>query len=160
MWKLESGLRRFLPPVSRTESSSLPRQSFAQRLFSRRAAILLGRNTVVSTGVFMLGLVLLWLAVERFGMAKVPAAALSFVIAKSIHYVFGRTWIYRGTERRLVFGYGVFPVNALVGPAITLGLLAAFVELGLHYLLARVVASIFAGLALFVLNATLNFKSL
>ena len=160
MWKADSGPRRFLPPVSRTEPSSLPRQSFAQRLFSRRSAVLLGRNTVVSTGVFLLGMVLLWVAVERFGMAKVPAAALSFVIANSIHYIFGRTWIYRGTERRIVFGYGFFLVNAMVGLAITVGLFAAFVELGVHYLLARVVASIFAGLALFVLNATLNFKSL
>jgi putative flippase GtrA len=160
IWKADSGPRRFLPPVSRTAPSSLPLQSFAVRLFSRRSAVLLGRNTVVGTGVFLLGLALLWLAVERFGMAKVPAAALSFLVANSIHYAFGRTWIYRGTERRIVSGYGYFLINAIVGLAITVGLFAAFVELGLHYLLARVVASIFAGLALFVLNATLNFRSL
>ena len=160
IWKADSGAPRFLPPVSRTDPFRPARRTFAQRLFSRRSAVLLWRNTVVSTGVFLLGLALLWLAVERFGMAKVPAAALSFLVANSLHYVFGRTWIYRGTTRKVASGYGFFLINAMVGLAITVGLFAAFVELGLHYLLARVIASIFAGLALFVLNATVNFKSL
>ena len=31
---------------------------------------------------------------------------------------------------------------------------------GIHYLLARVIASIFAGLAIFASNALLNFKTL
>jgi putative flippase GtrA len=160
IWKAASGPRRFLPPVSPLGPSGPARRRLAERLFSRRSAVLLGRNTVVSSGVFLFGLALLWLAVERFGMAKVPAAALTFLIANSIHYVFGRTWIYRGTARKLASGYGFFLINAMVGLAITVGLFASLVELGVHYLLARVVASIFAGLALFVLNATLNFKSL
>ena len=134
--------------------------SLYDRLFSRRGAVLLARNTVVSTCVFLLGLGLLWLMVERLGIAKVPAAALSFLCSNSIHYVFGRTWIYRGTERKVAAGYAFFIINAVFGLGITVGLFAGFVELGLHYLLARVVASIFAGLALFLLNAVLNFKSL
>jgi putative flippase GtrA len=130
------------------------------RLFSRRGAVLLARNTVVSTFVFLLGLALLWLMVERFGVAKVPAAALSFLCSNSIHYIFGRTWIYRGTERRVAAGYAFFLINAVFGLGITLGVFTAFIELGLHYLLARAVASVFAGLALFVLNSVLNFRSL
>ena len=122
--------------------------------------MLLARNTVVSTFVFVLGLALLWLMVERLGVSKVPAAGLSFLASNSIHYVFGRTWIYRGTERKVAAGYAYFLVNAALGLGITVGLFAAFVELGLHYLLARVVASVFVGLALFVLNAVLNFRSL
>ena len=134
--------------------------SLYDRLFSRRGAVLLARNTVVSTFVFLLGLGLLWVMVERLGVAKVPAAALSFLFSNSIHYVFGRTWIYRGTERKVAAGYAYFLINAVLGLGVTVGLFAAFIELGLHYLLARVVASIFAGLALFVLNAVLNFRSL
>ena len=130
------------------------------RLFSRRGAVLLARNTVVSTFVFLLGLGLLWLMVERLGVAKVPAAGLSFLVSNSIHYLFGRTWIYRGTERKGAAGYAYFLINAVLGLGITVGLFAAFIELGLHYLLARVVASVFAGLALFLLNAVLNFRSL
>ena len=125
------------------------------RLFSRRGAVLLARNTVVSTFVFLLGL-----GLERLGVAKVPAAGLSFLVSNSIHYLFGRTWIYRGTERKVAAGYAYFLINAVLGLGITVGLFAAFIELGLHYLLARVVASVFAGLALFLLNAVLNFRSL
>ena len=134
--------------------------SLIERLLTRRAGVLFGRNTVVSIFVFLIGLALLWALVERFAFAKVPAAALSFLVSNSIHYVFGRTWIYRGTEREIASGYAYFLMNAMVGLAITLAVFAGFVELGVHYLLARLIASIFAGLALFVLNAVLNFKSL
>lgn len=98
--------------------------------------------------------------VERLGIAKIPAAALSFLVSNTIHYGFGRAWIYRGTERRLVPGYAYFLVNAGLGLVATVGLFAAFLELGLHYLLARIVASIFVGLMLFVLNAVYNFRSI
>ena len=121
---------------------------------------MLARNTVVSTGVFMVGLGLLWVLVEEFHAPKVPAAAVSFLVSNSLHYVFGRTWIFQGTERTVAAGYGLFLVNALVGLGITVGLFAAFVAMGMHYLLARIVASVFAGLALFVLNAVFNFRSL
>jgi putative flippase GtrA len=43
--------------------------------------------------------------------------------------------------------------------AATVGLFAWFVDLGLQYLVARVVASIFVGLLLFVLNAVWNFRA-
>ena len=121
---------------------------------------MLARNTVVSTGVFIVGLGLLWVLVEEFHAPKVPAAAISFLVSNSLHYVFGRTWIFQGTERAIAAGYGLFLVNALVGLGITVGLFAAFVAMGMHYLLARIVASVFAGLALFVLNAVFNFRSL
>lgn len=137
-----------------------PRRGLVARLLSRRAAVLLGRNTVVSTGVFIVGLALLWLLVERLGVATIPAAALSFLVSHTIHYVFGRTWIYRGTERPVAEGYAYFLLNAMVGLGITVALFAAFVALGLHYIVARIVVSVFAGLALFVLNAVLNFRSL
>lgn len=148
------------PPSSRTGPGHPDHPVLLERLFSRRAAVLLGRNTVVSIFVFLLGLALLWLMVERGRLAKVPAAALSFMVSNTIHYVFGRTWIYRGTERQVASGYAYFLLNAGVGLAITVGLFAVCIDLGVHYLLARVVASIFAGLALFVLNAVLNFKAL
>jgi putative flippase GtrA len=141
-------------------ASPARRNRLVDRLLSRRGAVLLLRNTVVSTGVFLLGLGLLWLLVEEAGMAKVPAAALSFLAANSVHYVFGRTWIYRGSDRKVVAGYAYFLVNALVGLGVTLLLFAAFLALGMHYIPARIVTSVFAGLVLFVLNAVLNFRSL
>ena len=122
--------------------------------------MLLGRNTVVSVGVFLFGLALLWLLVEKLGVPAVPATGVSFLVSHTIHYVFGRTWIFRGTERKVATGYILFLLNSLVGLAITLSLFALFVSGGMHYLFARVLVSVFAGLALFVLNALLNFRSL
>jgi putative flippase GtrA len=136
------------------------RSRLVDRLFSKRGARLLARNTVVSTGVFLFGLAALSLLVEQLGMAKLPAAAVSFIAANSLHYVFGRTWIYRDTDRKVVAGYAYFLVNAMVGLGVTLALFAAFLALGMHYIPARVVTSVFAGLVLFVLNAVLNFRSL
>ena len=152
------------PPIHRRrlpDALDPTQPALLTRLLSRRAAVLFGRNTVVSTGVFLLGLGLLWLMVDRLGVPAVPATAVSFMVSNTLHYVFGRTWIYLGTDRPVAQGYGYFLLNALVGLVITVALFAAFVGLlGMHYLIARVVVSVFAGLALFVLNAVLNFRSL
>jgi putative flippase GtrA len=122
--------------------------------------VLLWRNTVVSVGVFTFGLGLLWLLVEQAGMPKVPAAGLSFMASNSIHYLFGQAWIYRGSDRKVVAGYAYFLGNAVIGLAVTVALFAAFMAVGMHYIVARIVTSIFAGLVLFLLNAILNFRSL
>ncbi len=131
------------------------------RLWSRNAAVLLARNTAVSILVFLLGLLLLWLLVEFVGIGAVPAAGAGFILANSLHYALGRTWIYRGTERQLVPGYAYFLVNGVIGLAITLLLFEAFLRFtSLHYLVARILVSIVAGLVMFLLNAILNFRRL
>ncbi len=130
-----------------------------KRFWTRRAGGMLWRNTVVSTGVFLLGLVVLWGMVEQAGVDPVIATGLSFLIANSIHYVFGRAWIFAGTDRRVSTGYALFLGNAMVGFAITVGLfwlLTAFTPM--NYLVARVVVSVFAGLAIFALNAVITFR--
>ena len=135
--------------------------ALAKRLWSRNAAVLLARNTVVSCLVFAIGLALLWALVELWGVNKLAAAAAGFLAGNSIHYAFGRAWIYRGTERAVTPGYVFFLVNAGVGLVITIALFAAFLRwTSIHYLIARVLVSVFAGLAMFLLNATLNFKRL
>lgn len=131
------------------------------RLFSLDAAAMLGRNTVVSVGTFLISFGLLLLMVEAFGWPKVPAAAVSFLIATTIHYLAGRAWIFRGTERGLARGYLYFLVNAGVGLAVTTGLFAAMIAYTpINYAVARVLVSVAAGLAMFVLNALLNFRRL
>ena len=134
---------------------------WGRRLWSRNAAVLLGRNTVVSAAVFLFGLLLLWVLVEFAGTQPLPATGITFLIATTIHYIFGRTWIYRGTERRVVPGYGYFLLNALLGLAVTLILFEALTRLTpLHYLVARTLVSVIAGLAMFLANAILNFRRL
>jgi len=135
------------------------RPRLIDRLVSRNTAILLARNTLVSCVVFAFGLVLLWALVEFLGMNKLAAAALGFLASNSLHYAFGYTWIYRGTERGVASGYGYFLVNAGVGLAVTLALFAAFLSwTPLNYLVARILVSVVAGLTMFLLNAVLNFK--
>ena len=131
-----------------------------RRLLSRRAGGQLVRNTIVSTFIFAVDLALLWLLVEQGGMEKVLAAAVAFIIANSLHYGFGRWWIFRGTERKPVEGYVYFLANAGVGMVITLALFAAFVAvLPAYYLIGRVLVSVVSGLTVFVLNAVLNFRT-
>lgn len=141
--------------------TALSGPNWAQRLWSRNAAVLLGRNTVVSIAVFLVGLAALWLLVEFAGTDPLVATGASFLIATTLHYALGRAWIYRGTERAVVAGYGYFLVNAALGLSATVLLMAALLEwTPIHYLVARVLVSLFAGLAMFLSNAILIFKRL
>jgi putative flippase GtrA len=153
---------------ARTGAADPPAQDVAaspvrlvRRLASRKAAAMLARNTVISCLVFALNLLLLWLLVEWLGWDELPAAGLAFVAANSLQYGFGRTWVFRGTERGLAAGYVYFLVNLGIGLVITMLLYAALLEwTSIHYLAARVIVSVFAGLTVFMLNATLNFRRL
>jgi putative flippase GtrA len=143
------------------QASGDPAGGWARRLWSRNAAVLFGRNTAVSVGVFLLGLGLLGLLVEVGRVDKLLATGVTFLIATTLHYTLGRTWIYRGTTRGVVPGYGFFLVNAVIGLAITLILFDVLTRhTPIHYLLARVMVSVIAGLAMFLLNAALNFRRL
>jgi putative flippase GtrA len=135
--------------------------SLRSRLLSRRAAAMLVRNTIVSTTVFLIGLALLKWLVEQQGMDPRIAAAIGFIVSNTLHYVIGRNWIYTGTERAAAQGYVFFLINALIGLVITVGLYAAFLAwTPIDYLASRVIVSVFAGLAMFLLNAVFNFRRL
>jgi len=137
------------------------RPSLSARLISRKAGAMLARNTAVSCIAFAFDLVLLWALVRWAGMAKLPAAAMGFVAANTLHYVLGRSWIFRGTERGVAAGYLFFLVNSGIGMVVTMTLYAAFLRFtSLDYMMARVIVSVFAGLAVFLLNAMLNFRRL
>ena len=138
-----------------------PARSWAKRLLSLKAGAMLARNTIVSTGSFAFDLALLWALVELAGMGKLVAAALAFVAATSLHYVFGRTWIFRGTDRGVVHGYVYFLINAGIGLAVTMILFAALIRwTSINYLVARTLVSVIAGLTVFLLNAVLNYRRL
>ena len=130
------------------------------RFVSRNAAVLLARNTIVSCIVFLFDLGLLWLLVQSGGLGKLAAAAIAFIAANTIHYAFGRAWIFRGSERGIASGYAYFLINALIGLGVTIGLFAAFLEYtSVNYLVARTIVSVLAGLTVFYLNAIFNFRS-
>ena len=149
------------PRPAREQASAPERQRLRNRLFTLRAAAMLWRNTVSSTAAFLVGLGVLWLLVERLAVDEYLATAASFAVTSALHYTLGRAWIFAGTTRTVGAGYLFFLVNAGMGLVLTLALFALFFDVaGMHYIAARIVASVFAGLAMFVSNAVLNFKSL
>ena len=122
---------------------------------------MLARNTIVSCGIFAFDIALLWLLVEQGGMGNIAAAVIAFVVANSLHYGFGRSWIFRGTDRAFASGYFYFLINAGIGLLITISLFAAMIRwTPINYLVARVLVSVIAGLTVFILNAVLNFRRL
>ena len=130
-----------------------------RRLLSARVGAMLVRNTVVSCFVFGIGLVVLWALVTYAGVPKVIAAGIGFVIANSLHYVLGRAWIFRGSDRGVGSGYALFLINSGVGLLVTTVLYAALLAAThMNYLVARALVSLVAGLVVFVLNASLNFR--
>lgn len=141
------------------EAARTPQKGLLGRLLSIRVGAMLVRNTVVSCFVFVIGLGALWVLVNRAGMDEVPAAGIGFIIANSLHYLLGRSWIFRGSERGVKSGYVLFLINAGVGLVVTMSLYALVLEFtAMNYLIARALVSVFAGLVVFVLNAVLNFR--
>jgi putative flippase GtrA len=135
--------------------------SLGKRLTSRRAAVLLARNTAVSSVALVFGLAVLWGLVEVLGSDQVLAAGVSFLAATSLHYIVGREWIFGGTARGVAAGYGYFVIIAGVGLVLTVLMFAAIIRwTPLNYLVARILVSLVAGVAMFALNALLNFKRL
>jgi len=134
-------------------------EAFLRRLLTRRVGAMLVRNTIVSTGVFLIGLWLLWFLVSWCKVDEVLATGIGFVVANSLHYALGRLWIFSGTTRGVTTGFGLFLANSALGLAITVSLFALLMDYTtMHYLIARIVVSVFAGLAMFVMNAALNFR--
>lgn len=142
-------------------AASAARKPILGRLWSIRVGAMLWRNTVASSSAFMVGLGVLWALVEWLRMDEVVAAGIGFVVANTLHYGLSRTWIFRGTERGRATGYALFLLNAVIGLVVTVTLYAAILEYtAIHYLAARVIVSLVAGLMVFVLNAVFNFRQI
>ncbi|MEO6040651.1 MAG: GtrA family protein [Croceibacterium sp.] len=129
------------------------------RLASIHVGKMLARNTAVSCFVFVVGLGVLWTLVERLHINATVAAGISFLVANSLHYLLGRSWIFRGTERPFASGFVFFLINGGLGLVVTMVLFNLLIRFTpLHYLVARAAVSVAAGLLIFVLNAVLNFR--
>lgn len=129
------------------------------RFLNRRVGAMLLRNTVSSSLSFLVSIGVLWLLVTYADMDEVLAAAIGFVAAQSVHYALARGWIFPESDRAVGTGYVIFLANAGLGMAITVSLYALLLDwTGMNYLVARVLVSVVAGLAMFLSNATLNFR--
>lgn len=148
-------------PAQSTTSAEIANShgTLLTRLLSMRVGAMLVRNTIVSCSVFAIGLFVLWAFVNFTSINKILAAGVGFMIANSLHYLIGRSWIFRGTDRDLRTGYILFLVNSSVGLLLTTGLYALLLKWSdVNYLVARIIVSLFAGLMVFILNAVFNFR--
>jgi putative flippase GtrA len=133
----------------------------AARLRLLPTLVLFAKNSAAGAVAFALDLALLWLLVERGGWAAMPAAAIAFIVAASLHYALARRFVFAGSTRGVASGYLFFLVNAGIGLVVTLGLFAMLIEwAGLPWMLARLLSSLKAGILGFTLNAVFNFRVL
>jgi len=122
---------------------------------------MLGRNTLASIITFALDLTILWTLVEFVGIPAVPAAAMAFILPLIVFYFLQREWVFPDTNRGVAKGFLYFLLTVGIGFAAMLTTFWALLEFTpVHYLIARVAASIVYGLLLFVLNGIFNFKQL
>lgn len=126
-----------------------------------KEAKMFGRNTVASIITFSLDLAILWVLVELAGFPHVPAAVLSFAVPMVLFYILQRTWVFPQTERGVASGFLYFMINVGIGFAAMLATFWALLEFTpIHYLIARILASVVNGIVIFVLNGVFNFKQL
>ena len=120
---------------------------------------MLARNTVVSCCCFAFDLALLWALVRCGGLGQ--AAGGGDRLRRREHAPLCARPIAGSSAAPIArsrSGYVFFLVNAGVGLAVTMVLYAAFLRYTpINYLVARMMVSVFAGLAVFVLNAVLEF---
>ena len=126
-----------------------------------RAVSLFARNTAVSVIPFSIDMALLWAFIAFAIMPLRPAAIVAFLIATAPHYVLCRMWVFTGSARAVASGYIYFTINAVIGLAMTMLIFTWLADgAGLDIVVARVLASVAAGITVFLLNAVLNFESL
>ena len=129
-------------------------------LLRSRTLVPFARNTLAGAAAFAVDIALLWLLVAS-GWSYLPAAALAFLVAVTIHYGLARAWVFPPSARGLASGYALFLANAGIGMVVMLGAFWALTELTpLHFLVARLLSSVNSGLIVFFLNALYNFRAL
>lgn len=127
----------------------------------KRGGKLFVRNTATSFIAFGIDMALLWVLVQYGGMNQTIAASIGFLVGISVQYVLARQFVFTQSDRGMKRGYVYFLANALVGLVVTIGLFTLLLQItGLHYMVSRALASVAAGVVVFVLNAVFNFKEI
>jgi len=109
---------------------------------------------------FIIDIVLLTLLTEYFKVYYLTSAALAFIIATTFHYLVVRRIAFKSTSRPLAQGYAYFIIIAIINLILTILILKFSVEIiGLHYLIARPLVSVFIGLWNFIISTKLTFKT-
>jgi putative flippase GtrA len=136
-------------------------RKMAEAVAGGRVARMFGRHTVASSIAFALDLALLWSLVELLEVAHLPAGIIAFFVPLTLFYFLSREWVFPGSRRGVVKGYAYFVLNVGIGSVLMLATFwSLMVFAGLHYVVARILASFVAGIVVFLLNGIFNFRQL
>lgn len=117
------------------------------------------RYFVVGASTLSFDLLLIYLATEFLHIPYYVSTFGAFLIAVSINYFISRRHVFRGTERKIHYGYVYFIGVALLGSLITTGLTTLLVTYAhLYYLLARLLVAGIVGIGNYLFNLHINFR--
>lgn len=127
--------------------------------FVKRVARRGSKFASVSIPALALDISVVFICMNYFGFIYQAAVICGFLAGVTFGYVFNYFWVFKGTERGKLTGYGIFLLIDLCGLVfVTLGVtyLVEFHELSV--VVARIVMSVIFGLTSFFANTFLNFK--
>lgn len=113
------------------------------KLFTRLLQTEFGRYLVVGGVAFVADFLALWALVSLAGLHYLPATALAFVLGVWVNYRLSIRWVfvYRAVSLTGV-EFGIFLLVGVVGLGVSLGAMSLLAGwLGLHYLLAKALAT-------------------
>lgn len=135
--------------------------TFRKRFVAGGGHKLFVRNACASIFTFLIDLALIWLLMRYTGMNRFVAVTIGFLFGNACHYALARLWVFRDSLRGVWSGYALFLGNALLGLVFILGAFALMTDwLGVPLIVARITASLIAGVGVFMLNATVNFQKI
>lgn len=112
----------------------------ARRLFRTE----FGRYLIVGGVAFVADFLALWALVSLGGLHYLPATALAFILGVWVNYQLSIRWVfvYRAVSMSSV-EFTIFLLVGLAGLAVSMGAMSLFAGwLGMHYLLAKALATV------------------
>ena len=114
---------------------------------------------LVSIIATVIDILVLWLFASGLGLHYLASAVLAFVVGSTTNYSLNYVWTFSGAKYGKTKGLASFMGIGVAGLVITLGIMALLVELlGIHYLVARIIAAFVTLLWNYLLNSAITFK--
>lgn len=124
-----------------------------------RTVVRFAKYSLVGFGTFFFDLLLLYILTDFFALNYLLAAAVAFLIAVTINYIFSRRYVFSGTLRGVKEGYVNFMLIVLVGLVVVTGGMYVFVTMfDMSYVIARVLLAGVTGFWNYLMNLFVNFK--
>ncbi len=118
-----------------------------------------GKFASVSIPALALDISVVFVCLNYFDFIYQIAVICGFLTGITFGYVFNYLWVFKGTRRGRLTGYGIFLLIDLCGIVfVTLGVTYLVEFHAVSVLIARIIMSVVFGLTSFFANTFLNFK--